>query len=101
MSGISGFPSNQKNDLGTGKTNNFATIVPSDPFRNSLDTTRFLFRVNDSTVPRTVAAAGMQEIDGVNGYWVNDPATPARRGDVFRAEDGRSAFIEIPIAKIS
>lgn len=101
MSGISGFPSNQKNDLGTGKTNNFATIVPSDPFRNSLDTTRFLFRVNDSTVPRTVAAAGMQEIDGVNGYWVNDPTTPARRGDVFRAEDGRSAFIEIPIANVS
>lgn len=101
MSGISGFPSNQKNDLGTGKTNNFVTIVPSDPFRHSLDTTRFLFRVNDATVPRTVTAAGMQEIDGIQGYWVNDPSTPARRGDIFRAEAGRSSFIEIPIVNIS
>ena len=104
MSGISGFPSSQKNDLGTGKTNSFSTVIPTDPFRNSLDTSRFLFRVDNSTVPRTAGAqTGLKDFGSGGGqaYWVHDPGTPAKRGDIIRCEDGSAMQIEIPIIDVS
>lgn len=101
MSGIQGFPSNQKVPLGTGITNNFATVVPTDPNRSALETPRFAFRVDSNTVPRTAGAStGSEYVDGVNLFWVHDPSTPARVGDIFRAEDGAAAKLEIPIVKV-
>lgn len=94
---IKGFPSSQKLPLGTGITNEFVTVVPSDEYRYSLDFNRPLFRVNSSTVPRT-AAANTGNIDGMT--WVYDTSTPAKKGDFVRFEDGNAQFIELPIVKV-
>ena len=94
---IKGFPSSQKLPLGTGITNEFVTVVPSDEYRYSLDSNRPLFRVNSSTVPRT-AAANTGNIDGMT--WVYDTSTPAKKGDFVRFEDGNAQFIELPIVKV-
>ncbi len=101
MSGIQGFPSNQKVPLGTGITNNFATIIPVDPNRSAIDTPRFAFRVNDALVARTAGATtGIDSSTGDKLFWVADSSTPARVGDFVRFEDGAAAFLEIPIVKV-
>lgn len=98
---IQGFPSSQKVPLGTGITNNFATVVPTDPYRNSLDVTKSAFRVGSATIPRTAGAAtGIETIDGQKLFWVADAATPARAGDFVRFETGAAQYIEIPIVKV-
>lgn len=101
MSAIQGFPSNQKVPLGTGITNNFTTVIPTDPNRAALDVPRFAFRVNDALNPRTAGpTTGIEIVDGVKLFWVDDTATPARVGDFVRFEDGPAAFLEIPIVKV-
>lgn len=101
MSGISGFPSSQKLTLPAGTMNNFATIVPTDPFRNAIDILRFAFRVGSDAVPRTAGAAtGKTTEDGLVNFWIEDAATPARRGDFVRFEDGAAQGIEFPILKV-
>lgn len=98
---IQGFPSSQKVPLGTGITNNFATVVPTDPYRNSLDVTKSAFRVGSATIPRTAGAAtGIITVDGQKLFWVDDTATPARAGDFVRFETGAAQYIEIPIVKV-
>lgn len=98
---IQGFPSSQKVPLGTGITNNFATVVPTDPYRNSLDVTKSAFRVGSATIPRTAGAAtGIITVDGQNLFWVADTSTPARAGDFVRFETGVAQYIEIPIVKV-
>lgn len=91
---IKGFPSSQKLPLGTGITNEFATVVPTDEYRNSLDVNRPLFRV---TTIKT-AAANTGNIDGVT--WVYDTSTLAKKGDVVRFETGNAQYIETPIVKV-
>lgn len=99
MSGISGWPSNKKTDLGTGKTSNFVTVYPTDPYRNALDAPRFAFRVNDEVTPRTAGVAtGIDPAD--NLFWIADTATPAKVGDFVRFQNGNAQFIEMPIAKV-
>lgn len=101
MSGIQGFPSNQKVPLGTGITNNFATVIPVDPNRSAIDIPRFAFRVDDALVARTAGATtGIDSSSGEKLFWVNDPSTPARVGDFVRFENGAAAFLEIPIVKV-
>ncbi len=101
MSAISGFPSNQKVQLGTGITNNFATVVPTDPNRAAIEVPRFAFRVDDDAVPRTAGVGtGISRTDGIDLFWVADTATPARAGDFVRFEDGDAAYLEIPIVKV-
>lgn len=101
MSGIQGFPSNQKVPLGTGITNNFVTVIPTDPNRAALENLRFAFRVDNPTVPRTAGAGtGSENADGVNLFWVEDTGTPARVGDFFRAINGNAIHLEIPIVKV-
>ena len=101
MSGIQGFPSNQKVPLGTGITNNFATVIPVDPNRSAIDTPRFAFRVDDALAARTAGATtGIDSSTGDKLFWVNDTSTPARVGDFVRFEDGAAAFLEIPIVKV-
>ena len=100
MSAIQGFPSNQKVNLGSGLTNNFATVLPTDPNRSAVDThTRFIFRVN--LAPLTAGATtGLQFQEGTSLFWVEDAATKAHAGDIFRAEDGAAQYLEIPIVKV-
>ena len=101
MSGIQGFPSNQKVPLGTGITNNFVTVIPTDPNRAALENLRFAFRVDNPTVPRTAGVGtGLENADGVNLFWVEDVGTPARVGDFFRAINGNAIHLEIPIVKV-
>ena len=101
MSGIQGFPSNQKVPLGTGITNNFVTVVPTDPNRAALDTPRFAFRVDDPLIPRTAGpTTGIDSSSGDDLFWVEDTGTPARVGDFVRFQNGAAAFIEIPIVKV-
>ena len=101
MSGIQGFPSNQKVPLGTGITNNFTTVVPTDPNRSALDIPRFAFRVGNPSVARTAGATtGIDASTGDKLFWVEDTATPARVGDFVRFENGAAAFLEIPIVKV-
>lgn len=102
MSGIQGFPSNQKVPLGTGITNNFVTVIPTDPNRAALDTPRFAFRVDDALVPRTAGAGtGIgKNSSGEDVFFVEDTATPARVGDFVRFENGPAAFLEIPIVAV-
>lgn len=101
MSAIQGFPSNQKVPLGTGITNNFTTVIPTDPNRAALDVPRFAFRVNDPLNARVAGpTTGIEIVDGVKLFWVDDTATPARAGDFVRFEDGPAAFLEIPIVKV-
>lgn len=98
---IQGFPSSQKVPLGTGITSNFATVVPTDPYRNSLDITKSAFRVGSATIPRTAGAStGIETVDGQKLFWVADTATPARAGDFVRFETGAAQYIEIPIVKV-
>lgn len=94
---IKGFPSSQKLPLGTGITNEFATVVPSDKYRYSLDVNRPLFRVDSAVAPRT-AAANTGNIDGMT--WVYDTSTPALKGDFVRFETGNAQYIEVPIVKV-
>lgn len=91
---IKGFPSSQKLPLGTGITNEFATVVPTDEYRNSLDINRPLFRV--TTIKTAAASTG--NVDGVT--WVYDTSTLAKKGDVVRFETGNAQYIEIPIVKV-
>ncbi|KHD88844.1 MAG: hypothetical protein OM95_06930 [Bdellovibrio sp. ArHS] len=101
MSGTKGFPSNKKTDLGTGITENFVTVIPTDPNRNSLDVNRFAFRVGDALNPRTAGVGTGLVNDGSRDlFYVADTSTPARVGDLVRFEDGNAAFIEIPIVKV-
>lgn len=101
MSGIQGFPSNQKVPLGTGITNNFVSVIPTDPNRFSLDTPRFAFRVNSSTVPRTAGATtGIDSSSGDKLFWVEDTGTPAIVGDFVRFESGLARYLEIPIVNV-
>lgn len=101
MSGISGFPSNKKVNLGTSLTNNFATVIPTDPHRNALEVNRYAFRVDDPLNARTAGAGtGLETVDGQSLFWVEDTATPARAGDFARFEDGNAAFLELPIIKV-
>lgn len=101
MSAIQGFPSNQKVPLGTGITNNFVTVIPTDPNRAAFDNLRFAFRVDNPTVPRTAGVGtGLENADGVNLFWVEDVGTPARVGDFFRAINGNAIHLEIPIVKV-
>lgn len=102
MSGVSGFPSNQKVPLGTGITNNFATVIPTDPYRNALETPRFAFRVSSAVIPRTAGASTGIELssDGSKIFWVYDTATPAQVGDFVRFESGDAVNLEIPIVKV-
>lgn len=101
MSAISGYPSSQKVPLGTGITSNFASVIPTDPYRNAVDTPRFAFRVGSETVVRTAGAStGVERSDdGSNLFWVYDTATPAKPGDFARFETGTAQSIEIPIVK--
>lgn len=94
---IKGFPSSQKLPLGTGITNEFVTVAPSDQYRYSLDVNRPLFRVDSAVVPRT-AAANTGNIDGMT--WVYDTSTPAHKGDFVRFETGNAQYIEVPIVKV-
>lgn len=98
---VKGFPSNQKLPLSTGVSNEFATVIPTDPYRNALDVPRFLFRVGSDTVPRTAGAGTGTENyqDGVV-FWVYDTSTPAKKGDICRFEDGGGQDIEFPIVKV-
>lgn len=91
---IKGFPSSQKLPLGTGITNEFATVVPTDQYRNSLDVNRPLFRV--TTIKTAAASTG--NVDGVT--WVYDTSTLAKKGDIVRFETGNAQYIEIPIVKV-
>lgn len=101
MSGVSGYPSSQKNILPTGLTNNFATVVPTDPLRHALDTPRFAFRVGSDAVTRVAGpSTGPEEIENTTQFWIEDAATPARRGDFVRFEDGLAQAIEFPIIKV-
>ena len=101
MSGIQGFPSIKKNDLGTGRTNGFTTVIPTDPYRNALDAPRFAFRVNSDSVPRVAGPnTGTIKVEGSLQFWVDDPATPAMRGDLVRFEDGAALNIEFPIIAV-
>ena len=99
---IKGFPSSQKLPLGTGITSNFASVIPTDPYRNALDIPRFAFRVNDPNNPRTAGAlTGVQYISGDDAVlWIYDTSTPAMIGDFVRFEDGAAQFLEIPIVKV-
>jgi hypothetical protein len=99
---IKGFPSSQKAPLGTGITSNFATVIPTDPYRNALETPRFAFRVDSAIVPRTAAAnTGVAYINGDDAVlWIYDTATPAMVGDFVRFEDGAAAYLELPIVKV-
>jgi hypothetical protein len=97
MATDSGFPSSQKVPLGTGITSNHVTVIPTDPYRNAVESLRFAFRVDSDTVPR-VAGASTGLVDGL--YWVEDTATPARAGDFIRCEDGAAVNLEIPIVKV-
>ena len=92
---IKGFPSKQKLPLGSGITNDYATVIPVDENRVALDTQRFAFRVGGD-VART-AAASTGNIDGLT--WVYDTATPAKVGDFIRFETGSNAYLEVPIVK--
>ena len=92
---IKGFPSSQKLPLGTGITNEFVTIQPTDEFRYALDIPRFAFRVNPAPL---TAAANTGTIDGVT--WVYDTATDAKKGDFVRFDSGANEFLEVPIVKV-
>lgn len=98
MSTVKGYPSKQKTDLGSGLTENFQTVVPTDPFRYGADIPRFLFRLG--AVRTAGAATGLISEDGVNRFYIEDTATPARPGDVVRFEDGNAQYLEIPIVKV-
>lgn len=99
---IKGYPSSQKLPLGTGITSNYATVVPTDPYRNALETPRFAFRVDSAIVPRTAAAnTGVSYIDGDQlVLWIYDTSTPAMVGDFVRFEDGAAAYLELPIVLV-
>ena len=99
MSAIQGYPSKQKVILGSGITNNFVTVIPTDPNRAALETPRFLFRLTPA--PLTAGAStGLANEDGDNLFWVEDTGTLARPGDMFRAEDGAAQYLEISIVKV-
>jgi len=101
MSGIQGFPSDQKLILGATQTNNFVTVVPTDPHRHAIDSLRFAFRVGSDTIARVAGATtGVEAVAGTKMFWVEDVATPARKGDFVRFIDGASQFIEFPIIKV-
>ena len=94
---LKGYPSSQKSDLGTGITNEFVTVQPSDEYRYHLDTPRFAFRVDDPLNPRT-AEANTGLIDGK--VWIYDTATPAKKGDFVRFDSGNNKFLEVSIVKV-
>lgn len=92
-----GWPSNEKNDLGSGITSNFTTTPPIDPYRTGLDTS-----VN--TVFRTGA---LDTAEANTGYdpdlkknYVYATAHGAKVGDLVRFETGVLAQIEIPIVAV-
>ncbi|HEY8272157.1 MAG TPA: hypothetical protein VIG33_14805 [Pseudobdellovibrionaceae bacterium] len=97
---VKGYPSNQKLiQSASGITHNYATVVPTDEYRNALDAPRFAFRVNSATVPRTCGASTGNALSGPTV--VVDTSTVAKVGDIFRAETGNAAFVEVPIVSVS
>ncbi len=56
-----------------------------------------VFRVDNSGTPRTVGSASVS--GGLTT--VGDASTVAAVGDIFRAEDGALAFLEIPVVSVS
>lgn len=95
MSSPKGFPSNQKNLLPTGLTNEFSTVIPKNPYRNALDTTSdSVFRVG------AIQTAG--PLTGLINElsYVDNTATAAKVGDIVRFETGALTGIEIPIVKV-
>ena len=99
---IKGFPTQQKLLSNSASHAQFTTLQPMDAgLRYGVDTvTRFLFRVDDQTVPRTAAANTGNPSDG-SGTIIYDTATPARVGDVVRFQTGQAQYLEIPIAEVS
>lgn len=98
MATDSGYPSSQKLPLGTGVSAEHITVVPTDPYRNAEESLRFAFRVGSDSIPRTAGATTGLTVEGL--YWIEDTATPARRGDFARFETGPAQFLELPIVKI-
>jgi hypothetical protein len=98
MSAIQGYPSNQKVPLGTGITNNFATIIPTDPYRSAIDSTRFAYRI--AAIQTAGASTGIDSSSGDKLFWVENTSTAARAGDFVRFESGAAQYLEIPIVKV-
>lgn len=90
-----GWPSNEKNDCGTGVTSNFTTTPPIDPYRTGLD-------INFNFV---LPIGGIQNAAANTGYNVNDSgknlvvcvAHGAKAGDLVQFQTGVLAGPEIPI----
>lgn len=99
---IKGFPSSQKLPLGTGITSNFTTVIPTDPYRNALETLRFAFRVGSASIPRTAGVnTGVEYLSGDDAVlWIYDSSTVAQVGDFVRFEDGSAKHLELPIVKV-
>lgn len=92
---IKGFPSSQKAALGTGITNEFVTVQPTDEYRYALDGLRFAFAVNGAPL---TAGAGTGTVNGIT--IVEDTGTSAKKGDFIRFLSGANEFLEVAIVKV-
>lgn len=100
---IKGFPTSQKiNNENQPTRHEFATMQPQDEaLRFAMDVhSRFAFRVDDGTTPRTAGASTGNPSDG-SGTVVVDTATPARVGDFVRFVTGQATSLEVPIVSVS
>lgn len=98
MSGnLKGWPSNQKNDLGTAITSDFVSVSPINPFQHGLESAaKFVYRVN--AIQTAGVGTGFDEDTQKN--WVVNTATAAKVGDVVRFETGALSSFEIPIVAV-
>lgn len=102
MSGIKGFPTQQKLVNNQSARHEFVTVQPATQnLRSALDTVaRYAFRVNSASIARIAGATTGNPSDG-SGTIVDDLATPAQVGDFVRFEDGQAQFLELPIIEVS
>lgn len=99
---IKGSPTQQKLIANQVSRHDFVTVQSSDQgLRNLLDTTtKFAFRVDNDSVPRTAGAA-TGNVNQSGGTVIEDTATPAKKGDFVRFETGNAQYLEIPIDSVS